>query len=90
MMYGLKCLMDAAMLRASISHGSKVTWCFRNLALKKPASCTLLSLFTYNVAPIPLLATEPLVTIQSWSDVRGSVIKIIRQFLPRFSPVNNL
>ena len=40
------------------------------------ASCSLLSLFTYNVAPIPLLATEPLVTIQSWSDGRVSVMDL--------------
>ena len=75
-MYGLKYFMDAAMLRTSISHGSQVTWCLRNLALKRPASCTLLSLFTYNVALIPLLATEPSVTIQSWSDGLGSVMDL--------------
>ena len=34
---GEKCLTDSAIDSASTSQGSQVTWCFRNLALKKPA-----------------------------------------------------
>jgi hypothetical protein len=36
-MKGLKCFTAAAMLNASISHGSQFTGCFLNLALKNPA-----------------------------------------------------
>ena len=81
-MNGLKCLTVVAILRASTSHGSYVTWCFLSFALKKPARWSFVSRVTYRVAPIPCLVTEPSVTIHSWSDGRGRVMDlcVVRDF----------
>ena len=76
-MYALKCFTAAAIHSASISHGSHVTWCFRNFALKKPARRIFSSRMTYSVAPMPHLLTEPSVTIQSWSLRPGRTMSLV-------------
>ena len=76
-MYGLKCLIAAAMPNASISHGSHVTWCFFSLALKKPARRVCPFRETYSVDPMPCWVTEPSVTIHNWSLGRGHVIDLL-------------
>ena len=76
-MYGLKCLIAAAMPNASISHGSHVTWCFFSLALKKPARRVCPFRETYSVDPMPCWVTEPSVTIHNWSLGRGNVIDLL-------------
>ncbi len=53
-----------------------MTWCFRSLALKKPARWILLSRLMYKVAPMPHLVTDPSVTIHDCSDGRGSVMDL--------------
>ena len=76
-MYGLKCLIAAAMPNASISHGSHVTWCFFSLALKKPTRRVCPFRETFSVDPIPCWMTEPSVTIHNWSLGCGNVIDLL-------------
>ena len=76
-MYGLKCLIAAAMPNASISHGSHATWCFVSLALKKPARRVCPFRETYSVDAMPCWMTEPSVTIHNWSLGRGNVIDLL-------------
>ena len=78
-MYGLKCLIAAAMPNASISHGSHVTWCFFSLALKKPARQVCPFRETYSVDPMPCWVTEPSVTIHNWSLGRVNVFWATRK-----------
>ena len=67
---------DAAIDSASTSQGSQVTWCFRNLALKKPAIVRLTYQSTPLVAPTPLPVTDPSVTIQRVSEGRGRTVAL--------------
>ena len=57
--------------KASILQGSHVTWRPWGLALKNPASCSLLLRVAYRVAPIPGVLTAPSVMIHNSSSGRG-------------------
>ena len=63
-MYGLKCLIEVAIAKASISHGSQETWRPRSLALKKPATSGFWCLVTYRVDPMLCFLTDPSVTVR--------------------------
>ena len=76
MTYGEKCLIEAAIDKASISHGSHVTWCLRTFELKNPANWSLLDRLVYMVDPKPFALIEPSVTIQSSSFGRGIVMTL--------------
>ena len=61
--YGLKCLIAAAMDSVSISHDNQAICRPRSFALKNQASFNLPLRITNNVAPTPHCLTEPSVTI---------------------------
>ena len=76
-MYGLKCMIAAAMPNASISHRSHVNWYFFSLALKKLARRVCPFRETYSVDPMPCCVTEPSLTIHNWSLGRCNVIDLL-------------
>ena len=71
--------------RASISQGSQVTWCFRVLALKKPASSNLSSRRAYSSTKAVhlhgVVCYNPELVVRFWNE-DGFVER--ERFLSRF------
>ena len=73
-MYGLKCLIAAAIDSASISHGNQVTRRPPSLAPKKPASFSVPFCLAYIVALMPHSFTDPSIAIHSSFSGHGRAI----------------